>query len=69
MTLPVGGFVVRHVGGVLSASWKRMSCWCGCCVVCCPLSSLPNAEVVRWVRAVRESSCAELNKLNLHPFY
>ena len=66
----VGGCVMRYVSGVLSANWKRLSCWCGCCVVCCLLSLLPNADVVGWVCwAVRESSCAEFRNLNLHPLY
>ena len=65
----MGGCVVRYVGGVLSVNWERMSCWCGCCVVRFFPSLLPNTEVVRWVRSVRESSCAEFSKLNLHPLY
>ena len=47
MAWSMGGCAVRYVGGGLSATWKRMSCWCGCCVVCCFLSSLSNADVVR----------------------
>ena len=43
----VGGCVVRYLGGVLSATWKRMSCCVVVVLWCCFLSLLLNADVVR----------------------